>query len=57
MPRQVVNQAIGVGIVIAYDVIVSLIILFLIQATIGLRVTPEQELEGLDLTLHEEAVH
>ena len=54
---QVINQAIGVGIVIAYDVIVSLIILFLIQATIGLRVTPEQELEGLDLTLHEEAVH
>ncbi len=56
-PGQVINQLIGVGIVIAYDVVVSLIILFIIQATIGLRVSAEVEQEGLDLSLHEEAVH
>jgi Amt family ammonium transporter len=56
-PGQVINQLIGVGIVIAYDVVVSLIILFIIQATIGLRVSADVEQEGLDLSLHEEAVH
>jgi ammonium transporter, Amt family len=55
-PGQVVNQLIGVGIVIAYDVIVSLIILWLIEMTLGLRVTPEVERDGLDLALHGEVV-
>ena len=53
---QVVNQLIGVGTVIAYDVIVSAIILFLIKITIGLRVSPEIERDGLDLALHGEVV-
>jgi Amt family ammonium transporter len=53
---QLVNQVIGVGIVIVYDAIVSLIILKLIDASIGLRVSDEVEREGLDLTLHGEAV-
>jgi Amt family ammonium transporter len=56
-PGQVINQLVGVGIVIAYDVVVSLSILFIIQATIGLRVSADVEQEGLDLSLHEEAVH
>jgi ammonium transporter, Amt family len=55
-PGQVVNQLIGVGIVIAYDAIVSLIILFLIDVTVGLRVSPEVERDGLDLALHGEVV-
>jgi Amt family ammonium transporter len=55
-PGQVINQLIGVGIVIAYDVVVSLIILFIIKATIGLRVSDDVEQGGLDLALHEEAV-
>ena len=54
--HQVVNQLIGVGIVAAYDAIVSLIILKIIDSRLGLRVTPEVELEGLDLSLHGEAV-
>ncbi|MGC2140163.1 MAG: hypothetical protein WA620_01140, partial [Methylovirgula sp.] len=45
-----------VGIVIAYDAIVSLIILFLIDVTVGLRVSPEIERDGLDLALHGEIV-
>ncbi len=53
---QVVNQLVGVGIVIAYDVVVSLIILKILDLFIGLRVSPDVELEGLDLTLHGEVV-
>ena len=55
-PHQVVNQIIGVAIVAAYDAIVSLIILKLIAFTIGLRVSPDAETEGLDLALHSETV-
>ena len=54
---QVVNQAIGVGTVIVYDAIVSLIILKIVDVFIGLRVTDEAEREGLDLQLHGETVH
>ena len=55
-PGQVINQAEGILIVVVYDAIVSLIILGLIKAMIGLRVKDEIEREGLDLTLHGEAV-
>src|SRR5208337_3867567 len=54
--HQVVNQLIGVGIVAAYDAIVSLLILKIIDSRLGLRVKREVEIEGLDLTLHGEAV-
>jgi Amt family ammonium transporter len=54
--RQVVNQLIGVGIVIAYDAIVSLIILKVIDSILGLRVSSNVEIEGLDLALHGETV-
>jgi Amt family ammonium transporter len=39
-----------------YDAAVSLIVLKLIDWTIGLRVSERTELEGLDVTLHGEAV-
>jgi Amt family ammonium transporter len=55
-PGQVINQIEGVIIVIVYDAIVSLILLKIIDAIIGLRVTNDQEREGLDLALHGEAV-
>jgi Amt family ammonium transporter len=53
---QVVYQAIGVGTVFIYDVIVTLILLKIIDVVIGLRVSPEVEQEGLDIALHGEAV-
>jgi ammonium transporter, Amt family len=53
---QVINQIEGVAIVFIYDVCVSLIILKLIDWTIGLKVKPEIEREGLDITLHGEVV-
>jgi ammonium transporter, Amt family len=55
-PQQVINQLIGVVIVIAYDAVVSLIILQVIKSSLGLRVAEDVEREGLDLTLHGEAV-
>jgi len=45
-------QAIGVVIIILISFIFSIILLSIIKATIGLRVTKEQELTGLDLTEH-----
>ena len=53
---QVVNQCIGIGIVIVYDGVVTAIILGIIKATIGLRVAEDVEREGLDIALHGEAV-
>ncbi len=53
---QVVNQLIGVAIVIIYDVIASFIILKVIDMVVGLRVDEEVERDGLDLALHGEMV-
>ena len=54
MAAQVGKQFVGVGATIVFDVIVSFIILKIIDAVIGLRVTDEAEQEGLDLALHDE---
>jgi Amt family ammonium transporter len=53
---QVVNQAIGVGVVFIYDVIVTLIILVLVNMFIGLRVSKDVEQGGLDMELHGEVL-
>ncbi|HEY5607147.1 MAG TPA: ammonia channel protein, partial [Alphaproteobacteria bacterium] len=49
-------QAYGVVCVIVYDAIMTFIILKVVQAIVGLRVSPEVETEGLDLALHGERV-
>ena len=54
---QVMLQVIGVLSTLVYSGIGSFIILKIIDAVIGLRVTDEQEREGLDQALHGEAVH
>jgi ammonium transporter, Amt family len=53
---QVLNQIGGVAIVASYDAVVSLIILKLIDRIIGLRVSEDVEIDGLDVILHGEAV-
>jgi Amt family ammonium transporter len=53
---QVLNQVYGIVIVFVYDAVVSLIILKVLDAIIGLRVTNDVEREGLDLALHGETV-
>ncbi|KFN43967.1 ammonium transporter [Arenimonas oryziterrae] len=51
---QLWKQAQGVGFTILYTAVVSLVLLKLIDWTIGLRVAPDEETEGLDLALHNE---
>ena len=53
---QMINQIEGIAIIFVYDAIVSLIILKVLDAIIGLRVSDEVEREGLDLALHGETV-
>jgi Amt family ammonium transporter len=55
MGGQVVNQLIGVGATIIYCGVVSFMLLKILDAVIGLRVTDENEDLGLDLALHDEA--
>ncbi len=55
-PGQVLNQVIAVVTVVVFDAIVSLIILKVIDMTIGLRVSDEIERDGLDLALHGEVI-
>ncbi len=57
MASQVSSQFIGVGATILYGAVVSFILLKLIDAVMGLRVTEEQEEEGLDLALHDERAY
>jgi len=51
---QVLNQLIGTAIAWGLAIVGTLIILKICDALLGLRVTPEQEIEGLDLALHGE---
>ncbi len=52
----VLTQLWGVGSTVIYGGVVSFILLKVIDMTIGLRVTEEQEREGLDISLHGERV-
>ena len=51
---QIGNQLAGVGISWAISIVGTLILLFLVDRVIGLRVTPEHESAGLDLSQHGE---
>ena len=51
---QVQAQSIGVVATLVYTFVVSFVLLKILDATIGLRVTEEDEEEGLDLALHDE---
>jgi Amt family ammonium transporter len=55
-PHQVLVQLYAVVVVALYDAIVSLILLKLVNWTIGRRVASGREREGLDLAIHGEAV-
>jgi len=54
---QMVIQLEDVGAVFVYCGIVTFIILKVIDLIIGIRVSPEIEVEGLDINLHGETVH
>jgi Amt family ammonium transporter len=52
--RQLVNQAVGVAASAAIALVGTLIILKVLDAVMGLRVTQEEEIQGLDLSQHGE---
>ena len=52
--KQVINQLIAALIAIALGAVGSLVLLFLIDKTIGLRVSGEDEITGLDFSQHGE---
>ena len=51
------TQLVGTLAVVAWSAIVSFIILLALKFTLGLRVTEEQEFEGLDNSLHGESAY
>ncbi len=51
------RQALGVGVVIAYSFVVTFAIAKIIDVTMGLRVSRDVELEGLDINLHAESAY
>ncbi|TCV88204.1 ammonium transporter [Sulfurirhabdus autotrophica] len=53
---QVMTQILGVGATLIYGAIATFIILKVIDAIIGLRVSEEEEREGLDIALHGERI-
>ncbi|MAQ22908.1 MAG: ammonia channel protein, partial [Pseudomonadales bacterium] len=52
--EQLKVQVIGIVATLGYTAVVSWIILKLVDALLGLRVTADEETEGLDIVLHEE---
>ena len=52
--HQLINQFVGVAIAWGISIVGTLIILKIVDVTIGLRVAPEHEHEGLDITQHGE---
>jgi len=56
MDGSLLTQSKGVAVTVVYGFVVSTIILVIIDKTIGLRVTEDQEREGLDISLHGESI-
>lgn len=54
---QVRTQFLGSVITVAYSAVASFVILKVLDAAVGLRVSEAQEIEGLDLALHEERAY
>jgi Amt family ammonium transporter len=52
--HQILNQLVGVVIAWALAIVGTVIILKIVDATIGLRVSAEHEVQGLDLSQHGE---
>jgi ammonium transporter, Amt family len=54
---QITSQLWGILVTIVWSGVVSLIALYIIKATIGLRVSEQEEREGLDVTTHGERAY
>jgi Amt family ammonium transporter len=56
-PRQLGIQLVGVVVTIAWSAVLTYLLLRLVGSVTALRVTPEAEQIGLDITLHGESIH
>ena len=56
-PDQVMTQVVGLAYAGMYCAVATYVILMIVSVTLGLRVSPEEEMEGLDLSQHGERVH
>jgi len=56
-PGQVLIQALSVVVTIIYDAIATFVILIVAKALTGLRVSPEEEISGLDSSQHREKAY
>lgn len=56
-PGQILNQAIGVVIAWTLAIAGTLVILKICDAVLGVRVKPEHEIQGLDLSMHGEEAY
>ena len=54
---QLGKQFVGVGAVLGYSLVVSAILAFLIDRTIGMRVTEDEEIAGIDQAEHAETAY
>jgi ammonium transporter, Amt family len=52
--HQLLNQSVGIAIAWIISIVGTLILLKIVDLLVGLRVTPEEEVEGLDVTQHGE---
>ncbi|MDE2230418.1 MAG: ammonium transporter [Alphaproteobacteria bacterium] len=57
MGRQIAAQAIGVAAAAAWSIVATFVIVKLLAAVTGLRVSPEEESDGLDLATHGERAY
>jgi ammonium transporter, Amt family len=56
-PGQFLSQLIAVSVSVVWAVVWTVVLLKILDATVGLRVRPEEELEGLDASLHGETAY
>jgi ammonium transporter, Amt family len=54
---QLMHQAIAAGAVLAFSFIVAYVIAFIIEKTIGFRISEDDELAGIDLRVHAETAY
>jgi Ammonia permease len=56
-PHQLAVQALGTAVTFIYSFVVTLLIAKAIDLTIGLRVSSNEETQGLDLATHDEVAY
>jgi Amt family ammonium transporter len=55
--RQLSIQAMAVGVVVVWTAVVAFIGFYIVKLVVGIRVTEEEEREGLDITSHGERAY